>query len=114
MKTRILSKSKTRKRFERRFLWNTAPQSDLETPNEARCPYQRGAMSLLEERPELDVVVCGHTHVPARCQSADGVYLNSGAIAGGHFVWVELDTTARIWTLRQGLTREEEENLGVT
>lgn len=82
-----------RHRFERRFLYNVTPS----TSGAPTCPYQRGATALLASRPDLDLVVCGHTHVPAHCRTPHGDYLNSGAIAGGSLVWVQIDTRTRSW-----------------
>ncbi|MEL6179464.1 MAG: metallophosphoesterase family protein [Myxococcota bacterium] len=91
--------SQWRERFERRFLYNVAPKRELADARDANCPYQRGALKLLEEVPELNVIVCGHTHVPVHCRTPYGDYLNSGAVAGGHLVWVSIDTQTRSWEL---------------
>jgi predicted phosphodiesterase len=87
--------------FERRYLYNKAVPEVLDGAARTRCPYLGGAIRLLEARPELDVVVCGHTHVPARCDTAHGTYLNCGSLAGGRWSWVELDTRRRMWRIEQ-------------
>lgn len=91
-----------REAVEQRFLWNAPIAARVDTPDDATCRVQRGALALLAARPDLDVAVCGHTHVPARCASPDGVYLNSGALSGGVWSWLELDTAARAWVCRVG------------
>lgn len=89
-----------RDRFERRFLYNRAVPGTVDG-GEITCPTLAGAAALLEARPGLDVVVCGHTHVPARCDTGHGTYLGCGSLAAGRWSWVELDTKMASWRLRE-------------
>jgi len=91
-----------RDRLERRYLYNATVSEATQGQGLPRCPYLRGATALLEHRADVDVIVCGHTHVPARYETPFGTYLGCGALAGGHWSWVELDTHTRTWTLRTG------------
>ena len=81
-----------RHRFEEKHLYNVPPQPHLSALQDATCPYQRGAAELLQARDELAIVAFGHTHVPASTSTPWGRYLNSGAIAGGRFDWIAIDT----------------------
>jgi len=91
--------NRLRGRIEARHLYNTLPQPWIDRVEEGVCPYQRGALSILHARPDLGIVAFGHTHVPAETCSPWGVYLNSGAMAGGRYAWAAIDTAARAFTV---------------
>ncbi len=59
----------------------------------ATCPFQRWAIALATER-EADVVVTGHTHLPAHTEHGARVFLNSGTCAEGQLNFLSLDTRA--------------------
>jgi predicted phosphodiesterase len=53
--------------------------------------FQRWAVSVAR-RFDADVVVTGHTHLPARTEHGDRLFLNSGSCAEGRFSFSSLDT----------------------
>lgn len=59
----------------------------------ASCPFQRWAVGVAHQQ-EADVVVTGHTHVPARGEHGDRLFLNSGSCAEGQFSFSAIDTRA--------------------
>lgn len=56
------------------------------------CGFQAWATELARER-GADIVVTGHTHMPARHTHDDVVYLNSGRCCRGNFNFATLDTS---------------------
>ncbi|MCA9634405.1 MAG: metallophosphoesterase family protein [Myxococcales bacterium] len=57
-------------------------------------PYLSAGRRLLQEE-GADVVVMGHTHVPARVETPEGLVVNSGSCSVGQQVYVAIDTAAR-------------------
>jgi len=58
-----------------------------------------GAALALLDRPDVDVLVCGHTHQPRILEAPGGLYINTGACSFGRLDWVSLELPARIATL---------------
>jgi predicted phosphodiesterase len=58
-----------------------------------RGSFQRWAIAAARAR-AADVVVTGHTHVAARDEHGDRLFLNSGSCSNGKFSFVSLDTRA--------------------
>ncbi|MEZ4219705.1 MAG: UDP-2,3-diacylglucosamine diphosphatase [Polyangiaceae bacterium] len=56
-----------------------------------RCTFQRWAVHEARRR-DVDVVVTGHTHIAARAEHGDRLFLNSGSCAGGNYSFLSLDT----------------------
>ena len=50
----------------------------------------------------VDVVVMGHTHIPAVIRTPSGHYLNSGSCSRGAFQWLDIDTERRQYLVHQG------------
>jgi predicted phosphodiesterase len=68
------------------------------SPEPHRCSFQRWAMGLARQR-DADVVVTGHTHIAARAEHGDRLFLNSGTCSRGRFSWLALDTAVGSYTL---------------
>jgi len=60
----------------------------LQTPSG---PYAAGAEMLMCAR-DVQFVIFGHTHVPWRLQTPQGVLLNSGTCSGGRLMMASVDT----------------------
>lgn len=56
-----------------------------------RCVVRRWAVSEAESR-AADIVVTGHTHVPAKAEDGHCLFLNSGTCAEGEISFLSLDT----------------------
>lgn len=56
---------------------------------------QRGAVALLQARPDVDIVVCGHDHRPQVTRTPWGIYANSGSCAYGRMDWLSVDMARR-------------------
>ncbi len=56
-----------------------------------RCTFQRWAVREARAR-SVDVVVTGHTHIAARAEHGDRLFLNSGSCAEGKFSYLAMDT----------------------
>lgn len=61
------------------------------TPDAGKCPFQRWAVEVARLR-QADVVVTGHTHVAARAEHGDRLFLNSGSCAMGQISFLAIDT----------------------
>lgn len=56
-----------------------------------RCAVRSWALSHAQHR-AVDIVVTGHTHVPAKAETARTIFLNSGTCAAGNISFLSLDT----------------------
>lgn len=64
-------------------------------------PYARGAVRLLRDQ-RADIVVMGHTHVPARLELPGGIMANTGTCSLGQTMFASIDTarpeaTVEVW-----------------
>jgi len=66
----------------------------------ARCAFQRWAIGEASMR-EVDVVVTGHTHVAAKHEHGQRLYLNSGSCSEGEFSFLSLDTKNGSYAVNQ-------------
>ena len=60
-------------------------------PNPEVCTFQRWAVERAR-RSEADIVVTGHTHISARSEHQNGLFLNSGSCSYGNYSFLSLDT----------------------
>jgi predicted phosphodiesterase len=56
-----------------------------------KCPFQRAAVKDAHRR-DVDIIVTGHTHVAARAEHGNRLFLNSGSCANGVFSYLGIDT----------------------
>jgi len=59
--------------------------------NSSLCAFQRWAVSVAEQR-QVDLIVTGHTHLAARTEHGDRLFLNSGSCSEGQLSFLALDT----------------------
>lgn len=59
--------------------------------DKASSVFQRWAVDVARER-NADIIVTGHTHVGARMEHGDRLFLNSGSCAKGTFSFLSIDT----------------------
>jgi predicted phosphodiesterase len=71
------------------------------SPDSERCAFQRAWMGRAERR-EVDVMVTGHTHLAARAEHGDRLYLNSGSCSEGNLSFLAMDTRAQSYTVEAG------------
>jgi predicted phosphodiesterase len=67
-------------------------------PDATRCSFQRWAVGVAE-RFAADVIVTGHTHLPARAEHGRRLFLNSGSCSEGRFSFSSLDTKAGTYAI---------------
>lgn len=63
----------------------------IRNANPGSCTVRRWALHQAQRR-QVDVVVTGHTHVPARDEAGSSLFLNSGTCARGAISFLSLDT----------------------
>ena len=68
------------------------------SPDSTRCSFQRAWMGRAERR-DVDVMVTGHTHLAARAEHGDRLYLNSGSCSEGKFSYLAIDTRRGDYTV---------------
>lgn len=64
----------------------------------------RGALKRLKANPELDLVICGHDHIPRVDVTPKGTYANSGTCGYGRMDWLSIDTASKSVTIHNGTT----------
>lgn len=62
-----------------------------ESADASKCTFQRWAVGLARQR-DVDIVVTGHTHIAARSDHGDRLFLNSGSCSRGQISFLSLDT----------------------
>jgi UDP-2,3-diacylglucosamine pyrophosphatase LpxH len=66
-----------------------------------RCAFQREWVSQATRR-DVDIVVTGHTHIAARAEHGDRLYLNSGSCSDGRLSYLAIDTKRSSYTVHTG------------
>lgn len=66
----------------------------------ATCTFQRWAVAVAHLR-SVDVVVTGHTHIAARAEHGDRLFLNSGSCALGRHSFLSIDTRAGSYSVHE-------------
>jgi predicted phosphodiesterase len=66
-----------------------------------RCAFQKAWMGRAAHR-DVDVLVTGHTHLAARAEHGDRLYLNSGSCSDGQMNYLAIDTRLAQYSVESG------------
>jgi len=76
--------------------WRTGSSEDS-----TRCAFQREWVDQATRR-DVDIVVTGHTHIAARAEHGNLLYLNSGSCSDGKLSYLAIDTKRSNYSVHTG------------